>query len=174
MSQFDTVPVPAGVIGKGRAGKSKKRKKKAVASPSCKKLLPVCLIGLLILIISILLALIFAVRSSEKTSAVPSGGQSADTSARQSVAAGEAAAPTGIRPGSPSDLAERREAEITELLRLSREREAAKDFAGALKTWQHCSPPPELRDDPIFKQKVAEQIRYLEDRISKQDEDILP
>ena len=157
LGQFDTVPSPLPGGGKGSSGKKGFR----IPLPKV-KMLPACLILLLISAL-LLAAVIFAIRKKQPPTPAP-----VRTRTSKSIV------PTGETKEKPAEIDEQRKIEMTVLLRLSGEREAAKDFAGALRIWKNYRPPAELRNDSELRRNVEAQIRYLESRLQKESPDAMP
>ena len=166
LAQFETVPVSiADILDGNGIPPEEKRGEMSGASPRRKKLLLAGVTGLLILA-AVLSGLIFFVRKNRMAPVPPVQANAAENA----VPAGQGTDQTA--PDSDPD--ERRKAEMTVLLRLSGERETAKDFAGALRIWQNYRPPAGLQNDPELQRNVADQIRYLEERLRRQREDVTP
>ena len=155
LSQFDTVPTQITI------SKQVRRKKRSLFSFLQGKILWICLILLLITAI-ILSAIILAIRMKRTPEQASSSVQTASE---------EKASPPPKKTEGTVDLSEQREKEMSVLRRLSGEREAVNDFAGALQIWRKYQPSGELRNDPKLRREVEEQIRYLEGRLKEQTED---
>lgn len=170
LAQFETVPISLADLADVDGDSVKKGTKPSESFPHRKKFLLAAVTGLLILAV-LLSVLIFFIRKNR--TAAPAAGQG--NVVENAVPAGPKTDADAVRQPTPdSDPAERRKTEMTVLLRLSGERETAKDFAGALRIWQNYRPPADLQNDPELQRNVAEQIRYLEERLRRQSEDVTP
>ena len=59
-----------------------------------------------------------------------------------------------------------REETLEYLLQLSAKYEKENELNKALALWVHFIPPPALKNDEVLRQRIREQIRYLQKQIS--------